>query len=247
MLKNDPIRVLLFTKNNQHYLPFLKTLQDHCVLKVVYPDQHPRIKDRDFPNFKTECVDFSADILVSFYYNRIIQSSILGEHSLSVNFHGSLLPDYAGSHALNWQIINGEKTSGVTLHELTSEIDGGKIFLQKSFEIGFDEDANDVLKMGIRTSCEIWKRFIEKFKDNTLQSAAQDKTKSNFKCSKRSESDGEITESMTPIDIYNLSRALPPPWPRPYYTENEKKVILPYPFSFSDAEKVYTKIKKEKL
>lgn len=247
MPKNDPIKVLLFTKNNEHYFPFIDKLKEDCTLKIVYPNDHPRIKDNGFENFKQECIKFSADILVSFYYNRVIQSTLLNKHRLSINFHGSLLPDYAGSHALNWQIINGESVSGVTVHELTNEIDGGKIFLQKDFKIEFDEDANDVLKKGIKTSCEIWKQFIRKYENNTLGSTNQDKTKAKFKCSRRSESDGQITSHMTPEEIYNLSRALPPPWPRPYYTENEKKVILPYPFSFSDAEKVHTKTKKEKL
>tara|TARA_Y100001937_G_scaffold122864_1_gene184763 strand:+ start:113 stop:586 length:474 start_codon:yes stop_codon:yes gene_type:complete len=156
-----------------------------------------------------------------------------------------LLPDYAGSHTLNWQIINGENVSGVTIHELTSEIDGGKIFLQKHFEIGFNEDTNDVLKKGVKTSCEMWDLFVKKYRDNDLQAAEQDKKKSVFKCFKRSYKDGEITKSMTPDEIYNLSRALPPPWPRPYYTENKKKVILPYPFSIMDAKRLHTRIKNK--
>tara|TARA_B100001094_G_C18189732_1_gene806307 strand:- start:3900 stop:4634 length:735 start_codon:yes stop_codon:yes gene_type:complete len=243
MLKNDPIRVLLFTKDNLDYLPFISSLQKTCTVKIIYPSQHPRIKEGLFEDFKKECAAFSADILVSFYYNRVIQTTILNQHNLAVNFHGSLLPNYAGSHALNWQILNGEKISGVTIHELTSEIDAGKIFLQKQFEIGFEEDANDILKRGIKTSCNMWVDFVKKYQNNILHPIAQDKEKSKFKCSKRSAEDAEITQKMDSRDIYNLSRALPPPWPRPYYTENEKRVILPYPFSLSDAEKVHRKIK----
>ena len=208
MRVDDNIRILLFIKNNEHYFPFIEKIKKEFTVKIIYPNQHPRIKDSGFKYFKQECIDFSADILVSFYYNKIIQNTILNQHPLAVNFHGSLLPDYAGSHTLNWQIINGESISGVTLHELTSEIDGGKIFLQTDFEIGSNEDTNDVLKRGIKESCKMWDLFVEKYRNNDLRSVEQDKEKSTFKCSKRSEKDGEITKNMSPIDIYNLSRAL---------------------------------------
>jgi methionyl-tRNA formyltransferase len=247
MPKNDPIKVLLFTKNNEHYFPFIDKLKEDCTLKIVYPNNHPRIKDNGFENFKQECIKFSADILVSFYYNRVIQSTLLDKHRLSINFHGSLLPDYAGSHALNWQLINGENVSGVTIHELTNKIDGGKIFLQKDFQIEFDEDANDVLRKGVTTSCKMWDVFLKKYRDNDLHPVEQSKEKIIFECSKRSDKDGEITKNMNPIDIYNLSRALPPPWPRPfYYTEQQKKVKLSYPVSLEKAERIYQVLNGER-
>ena len=44
-----------------------------------------------------------------------------------INIHPSLLPRYKGANPIFWQLRNGETETGVTLHQVTSEIDGGNI------------------------------------------------------------------------------------------------------------------------
>jgi methionyl-tRNA formyltransferase len=43
------------------------------------------------------------------------------------NLHASLLPEYRGAAPINWAIINGEKTTGLTTFMLNAEIDKGDI------------------------------------------------------------------------------------------------------------------------
>lgn len=62
----------------------------------------------------------------------------------SVNLHGSLLPQYRGAAPINWAIINGEKTTGVTTFKLKHEIDTGDILLQESFPVGENDTAGEV-------------------------------------------------------------------------------------------------------
>jgi len=62
----------------------------------------------------------------------------------SVNLHGSLLPQYRGAAPINWAVINGETTTGVTTFKLKHAIDTGDILLQKSFPIMAEETAGDV-------------------------------------------------------------------------------------------------------
>ena len=62
----------------------------------------------------------------------------------TINLHGSLLPQYRGAAPINWAIINGEKTTGVTTFKLQQEIDTGNILLQQSFTIGDEENAGEV-------------------------------------------------------------------------------------------------------
>ena len=47
--------------------------------------------------------------------------------NICVNFHPGLLPDYRGAGAYSWSIINKEKETGVTLHEIDYNIDSGPI------------------------------------------------------------------------------------------------------------------------
>jgi len=51
------------------------------------------------------------------------------------NLHGSLLPKYRGAAPINWAIINGEKTTGVTTFFLQQEIDTGPLIFQESIPI----------------------------------------------------------------------------------------------------------------
>lgn len=49
----------------------------------------------------------------------------------SVCFHPSLLPRYRGGHAMQWQIILGERDSGVTVFVPDAGVDTGPIVVQK--------------------------------------------------------------------------------------------------------------------
>ncbi|GAB6393944.1 MAG: methionyl-tRNA formyltransferase [Bacteroidales bacterium] len=68
------------------------------------------------------------------------------------NLHASLLPRYRGAAPINWAIINGETTTGVTTFFLTHEMDAGRIILQKELPIAETDDAGVVhdalMKMG---------------------------------------------------------------------------------------------------
>ncbi|MCG8828019.1 methionyl-tRNA formyltransferase [Tenacibaculum dicentrarchi] len=55
------------------------------------------------------------------------------------NLHASLLPDYRGAAPINWAIINGETTTGVTTFFIDDKIDTGEVILQKSLAIKDDE------------------------------------------------------------------------------------------------------------
>ena len=53
----------------------------------------------------------------------------------SLNLHCGNLPEYAGKHAHQWAIRRGETEFGVTLHWMTSHIDGGDIAGIRMFPI----------------------------------------------------------------------------------------------------------------
>ena len=53
------------------------------------------------------------------------------------NIHFSLLPKYRGCHTNFYQIYNGEKFSGITLHKIDQGIDTGDIVDQLKFKITY--------------------------------------------------------------------------------------------------------------
>tara|TARA_Y100000034_G_C6906353_1_gene420743 strand:+ start:2650 stop:3378 length:729 start_codon:yes stop_codon:yes gene_type:complete len=222
------MKLLLFTKNNLLYKNFILLSKDlFDDVKIVFSENHPKRSDVTYHDFYTECKSYDPDVILSFYYNRIIQREIIDLSTIaSANFHGSLLPSYVGSHALNWQIANGETETGVTLHELTPKIDGGKIIIQKKFNIGKDDSAGDILKKGIVCSCQILKLFHSQLENNSLSYCDQNPAGNEFRCRKRTHADSEIKNDMTPIEVCNLVRALIPFWPRAFFIDKNGKKIL---------------------
>ncbi|MDR0954623.1 MAG: methionyl-tRNA formyltransferase [Rikenellaceae bacterium] len=60
------------------------------------------------------------------------------------NLHASLLPQYRGAAPINWAIINGEATTGVTTFLLNAEIDKGAILGQRPVAIDPEENAGSL-------------------------------------------------------------------------------------------------------
>jgi phosphoribosylglycinamide formyltransferase 1 len=52
-----------------------------------------------------------------------------------LNIHPSLLPAFPGSDAQRQAVEHGAKVSGVTVHFVTAELDGGPIILQRSVQV----------------------------------------------------------------------------------------------------------------
>jgi methionyl-tRNA formyltransferase len=51
------------------------------------------------------------------------------------NIHFSLLPAYKGPAPLFWQLKKGEKTTGISIHEMTEKPDSGKVVIQMPVDI----------------------------------------------------------------------------------------------------------------
>ena len=58
-----------------------------------------------------------------------------------LNIHPSLLPAFPGIDAQRQAVEHGAKVSGVTVHFVTAELDGGPIILQRSVEVREDDTA----------------------------------------------------------------------------------------------------------
>ncbi|MCX5666138.1 MAG: formyltransferase family protein, partial [Candidatus Omnitrophica bacterium] len=52
-----------------------------------------------------------------------------------INVHPALLPSFKGSHGIKDALDHGVKVTGVTVHFVDEELDGGPIILQKTVEI----------------------------------------------------------------------------------------------------------------
>ncbi len=60
------------------------------------------------------------------------------------NLHASLLPQLRGAAPINWAIIRGFKTTGVTTFRVIRKMDAGPIYLRHAVEIGPNETADEL-------------------------------------------------------------------------------------------------------
>ena len=89
------------------------------------------------------------DVICVVAYGKILPKEILDIPKLGcINVHGSLLPKYRGAAPIQWAVINGEKTTGVTTMYMNEGMDTGDMILKQEVEIGEDE-----------TTGELWERL----------------------------------------------------------------------------------------
>ena len=100
-------------------------------------------------------------IFFSVEYEKIIDPNKFKTDKL-FNIHFSLLPKYRGCHTNFYQIMNGEKYSGVTLHKINSGIDSGDIINQLKFKININDTAYDNYIRLMKYSVILFKKNIKK-------------------------------------------------------------------------------------
>ncbi|MBT4692617.1 MAG: methionyl-tRNA formyltransferase [Planctomycetaceae bacterium] len=92
-----------------------------------------------------ELADLKADLLVVCDFGQILSPATLGVAPLGgINLHGSLLPQYRGAAPVQWAIINGDATTGVTVIHMTPKLDGGPALCQLEVAIEATETAEQL-------------------------------------------------------------------------------------------------------
>ena len=87
------------------------------------------------------------ELIVVAAYGRILPGDILDYPPCGcINVHSSLLPKFRGAAPINWAILNGDKTTGVTIMHMAPALDAGDIILQRETAIGPDETAPELFQ-----------------------------------------------------------------------------------------------------
>lgn len=82
----------------------------------------------------------SLDLLLVYEFGQLIPQQILDIPRFGgINIHFSLLPAYRGASPLPWQIVNGEKQTGITLVKMNEKFDKGDIVYQEARPIKPDD------------------------------------------------------------------------------------------------------------
>lgn len=154
-----------------------------------------------------EIYNYEDLIFISLEYNKIIKPSNFKSKKL-FNIHFSSLPKYKGMYTSIWPILNGENTSGVTLHKIDNGIDTGDIIDQKIFKISINWTARDLYFNYLINGYELFKKNIVNLINNNFTCYKQSNILSSY-YSKRSLNFTNINIDLnkTAFEIHNQLRA----------------------------------------
>ena len=185
--------------------------------------QPARIRDAEFLQ---RVESLAADIAVVVAYGKILPKQLLlmPAHGF-VNVHGSILPKYRGAAPIQRAIEAGETTTGVTIMRVDEELDHGPILAIETAEIGLDERSPSVARGLAALGGELLAGVLREIANGTAEEKPQDHARATY-APKIEKSEGLVTFSESPMNIYNRFRAFDP-WPGVFFeTEGETIRIL---------------------
>ncbi len=194
-----------------------------CALKHGFPVFQPeRIK---LPENVAYLKNYEADIYVVAAFGQILSQEILDIPKFGcVNIHASLLPKYRGAAPIQQAIIDGEKTTGVTIMQMAAGMDTGDILLQREIPIDDNETGGGLFDKLSELGAELIAEALPKIERGELTPVPQDE-KLATKCGKLSKNMGKIDFNKSAVTIRNLVRGLNP-WPSAYTRLDDKMLKI---------------------
>ncbi len=175
-------------------------------LAVVQPE---KIKsDEAYDYFRR----LAPDAVVIIAYGQIAPARLLEFPRLGwINLHASLLPKYRGAAPINWAILNGETTTGLTTMRIDAGLDTGPTLLRYETEIGRDESASDLSARLAEAGAPLVVETLRQLDRGELRPTPQDISQATY-APPLKKSDGRIDWRLSAEHIYNQIRGLEP-WP----------------------------------
>ncbi len=166
------------------------------------------------------------DFIFSFYYRNMLSNEILSLAKRGAyNLHGSLLPKYRGRVPVNWAVLHGETETGATLHEMTVKPDAGAIIAQTTVPILPDDTAFDVFgKLTVAAEQTLW-QALPGLISGSAPKVTNDLNQGSYFSGRKPE-DGRIDWSKTAQEVYNLHRAVAPPYPGAFTDIKGKRFVI---------------------
>lgn len=159
----------------------------------------------------------APDAVVIIAYGQIVPQRLIDVPRLGwINLHASLLPKYRGAAPINWAILNGETTTGLTTMRIDAGMDTGPILLQQEMAIGADETAPELARRMSEQGAPLMAETLRQLERGEIAPRTQDSSQATL-APRLTKELGRIDWSRGAREIYNQMRGLAP-WPGAYST-----------------------------
>lgn len=164
--------------------------------------------------------DFAPDLMVTAAFGQLLSAENLAIPKYGcINVHGSLLPRYRGAAPIQWAVIDGAPTTGITTMFTDIGVDTGDMLLRAETAIDENETAGELYDRLAVLGADVLQRTLLALENGTLVRTPQDEALST-KCPMLKKEHGKIDFSLTCRQVHNLVRGVNP-WPGAYCTNEE--------------------------
>ena len=143
--------------------------------------------------------NIAPDLIVVVAYGKILPDDILAAAPLgTINVHGSLLPQYRGAAPIQWSVLNGDRTTGVTTMYLATEMDAGDVIFSDETEIGEFETSGELYERLAPMGAELLIKTVKAIEEGNAPRTPQDHSKATYVTM--------LDKSLSPIDFRKSAR-----------------------------------------
>ena len=188
----------------------------------LYQVENINREDKTLEELNTKKIDFFLVLaFAQFLGSKILSLPKLG----CFNIHTSILPKYRGAAPIQYALLNGDSTTGVSIQKMVKEMDAGDLVHFHELTIGEFETGGQLytrLKFQAALSTNT---FLDNILKNKLNYTKQDINKVSFAPTLKKE-DGFLNfKESTIIKIQNQIKALDP-WPGTYCFLNTQRLKI---------------------
>jgi methionyl-tRNA formyltransferase len=178
------------------------------------------------PQWVNRVAALEPHYIFSFYYRSMLGEPMLGAARWgALNMHGSLLPEYRGRAPVNWAILNGESSTGATLHYMVSQPDAGPIVAQQAVAIGINDTALTVSVAVAQAAARLLASCLPSLADGPPASKPMDLAAGSY-YGARTPEDGRVDWSWPAARVHALIRAVAPPFPGAFTDLGPQRLVF---------------------
>ena len=177
------------------------------------------------PDAIGELSALNPEIIVVVAYGRLLPAEVLDIPRFGcLNLHPSLLPRHRGPSPVPGAILNGDKTTGVTLMLLDEGMDSGPIIAQRSRSIRPEDDAESLTTELFKAGADLLDATLPAWVSGDVDACPQDHELATF-TSKLERADGLADWRRSAEFLWQQQRAYTP-WPGLHTSWQGKEIKL---------------------
>ena len=158
-------------------------------------------------DLKSLLLSAKTDLVITIAYGKLIPQDLLQLPKFGwINVHFSKLPKWRGAAPVQWAILSGDKTSGITVFQLDKGMDTGPTYLTHEIDINPTERSDELLDRLSVIGADLAIKTVDLISQNVPPSPQSDTDASL--APKFKKSDGKLDWSMQIDQILNQYRAL---------------------------------------